>query len=57
MALDMAKVDSRSHVLVQAGAGGVGSFAIQLAKARGARVVTTCSTRNVDFCKVVAPPR
>jgi len=38
-------------VLIHAGAGGVGSFAIQLAKHLGAQVATTCSTRNVDFVR------
>ncbi|MDT2019596.1 NADP-dependent oxidoreductase [Methylocella sp. CPCC 101449] len=37
------------RVLVHAGAGGVGSFAIQIARARGAYVITTCSARNRDF--------
>lgn len=37
------------QVLIHAGAGGVGSFAIQIAKAQGAIVTTTCSARNVDF--------
>jgi NADPH:quinone reductase len=36
-------------VLIHAGAGGVGSIAIQLAKAIGAYVFTTCSSRNRDF--------
>lgn len=36
-------------VLVQAGAGGVGSFAIPLAKHLGAHVASTCSTRNVKL--------
>ena len=35
-------------VLVHGGSGGVGSFAIQLLKAWGAEVVTTCSTNNVS---------
>ena len=38
-------------VLVHAGAGGVGSMAIQLADHRGAYVATTCSTANVEFVK------
>lgn len=38
-------------VLIHAGAGGVGTVAIQLAKHLGARVVTTCSERNIDFVK------
>ncbi len=37
------------RVLVHAGSGGVGSFAIQLLKAWGAWVATTCSTRNVEL--------
>jgi NADPH:quinone reductase-like Zn-dependent oxidoreductase len=39
------------HVLITRGAGGVGSFAIQLLKAWGAYVVSTCSTRNVDYVR------
>ena len=35
------------RVLIHAGTGGVGSFAIQLMKAWGAEVATTCSTSNV----------
>jgi len=38
-------------VLVHAGAGGVGSYAIQFLKALGAEVVTTCSTKNIAFVK------
>jgi len=38
-------------VLVHAGAGGVGSMAIQLADHRGAYVATTCSTANIEFVK------
>jgi reticulon-4-interacting protein 1, mitochondrial len=38
-------------VIVPRGAGGVGSFAIQLMKAWGAHVASTCSTRNVEFVR------
>lgn len=38
-------------ILIHAGAGGVGSFAIQLAKAMGAYVFTTCSSKNYDLVK------
>jgi NADPH:quinone reductase len=38
-------------VLVHAGSGGVGGFAIQLAKRVGATVVTTCSTANADYVR------
>jgi NADPH:quinone reductase-like Zn-dependent oxidoreductase len=36
-------------VLIHGGSGGVGHFAVQFAKAKGARVITTVSTDNVDF--------
>jgi len=38
-------------ILCHAGAGGVGSFAIQLGKAFGLKVYTTCSARNLEFVK------
>lgn len=38
-------------VFIQAGSGGVGTFAIQLAKHLGATVATTTSTANVDWVK------
>lgn len=38
-------------VLIHAAAGGVGSFAVQLAKWRGARVIGTSSARNHDFLR------
>ena len=38
-------------VLVHGGSGGVGSFAIQLLKAWGASVTTTCSTDNIEFVR------
>lgn len=38
------------RILIHAGAGGVGHFAIQFAKVFGAHVVTTASTRNLEFC-------
>ena len=37
--------------LVLGGAGGTGSFAVQLLKLWGAKVAATCSTRNVDFLR------
>jgi NADPH:quinone reductase-like Zn-dependent oxidoreductase len=39
------------HVFIQAGSGGVGTFAIQLAKHHGCRISTTCSPRNADFVR------
>ncbi len=38
-------------ILIQGGAGGVASFAIQLAKHIGARVITTTSTGNIDYVR------
>ncbi|MCM0609704.1 MAG: zinc-binding dehydrogenase [Ideonella sp. WA131b] len=38
------------RVLVHAGAGGVGSFAIQLLRTWGAEVITTCSAGNAALC-------
>ena len=41
-------------MLIHAGAGGVGHIAIQLAKARGAYVITTASKSSASFLKVRA---
>jgi NADPH:quinone reductase-like Zn-dependent oxidoreductase len=49
--VDIAKVGPGMRVLIHAGAGGVGSLGIQIAKARGAHVIATCSARNTDFVK------
>jgi NADPH:quinone reductase-like Zn-dependent oxidoreductase len=38
-------------ILIHGGSGGVGHYAIQFAKAKGARVVTTVSTGNVQFAR------
>lgn len=50
-ALELARLQPGQRVMVHAGAGGVGSFAVQLAKARGLWVAATCSGRNADFVK------
>jgi NADPH:quinone reductase len=44
-----AQVAAGQTVLIHAGAGGVGSLAIQMAKAAGARVLATVSARNADL--------
>ena len=49
--VDYAGMKKNDKVLIHAGAGGVGTFAIQLAKSKGCRVATTCSTNHVDFLK------
>lgn len=48
---EFAQLKAGEKVLIQGGAGGVGLFAIQLAKLRGAHVITTTSTRNLEFVK------
>lgn len=45
------KLKPGSRVLIHAGAGGVGTFAIQIAKAFGAMVASTASTRNLDLLR------
>ena len=45
------------HVIVPRAAGGVGTFATQLAKAWGARVTAICSTRNVDLVRDLGADR
>jgi len=49
--IDTAKVSAGQTVLIHGGSGGVGSFAIQIAKARGAKVIATASTANQDLLK------
>ena len=43
------RVKKNDRVLIHAGSGGVGHFAIQIAKALGAYVITTSSAKNKDF--------
>ncbi len=49
--VEKAKLRRGQKVFIQAGSGGVGTFAIQLAKHLGARVATTTSTGNVAWVK------
>jgi NADPH:quinone reductase-like Zn-dependent oxidoreductase len=46
---DHAKLQAWERILVHGGAGAVGTFCIQLARHRGAKVIATASTRNVGF--------
>lgn len=50
---DKGQVASGMSVLVNGASGGVGSFAVQIAKARGADVTGVCSTRNVERVKSI----
>ena len=48
---EFGNVCTGQSVLIQAGAGGIGSVAIPLAKHLGARVYVTTSTRNIDYVR------
>lgn len=49
--VEKANLKKGQKVFIQAGSGGVGTFAIQLAKHLGATVATTTSTANIDLVK------
>ncbi|PYJ19329.1 MAG: NADPH:quinone reductase [Verrucomicrobia bacterium] len=49
--IDTAKLSAGETVLIHGGSGGVGTFAIQIAKGRGAKVIATASTANQDLLK------
>lgn len=46
---EVAELESGQKILIHAGAGGVGHFAVQFALERGAHVIATASDRNRDF--------
>lgn len=48
---DRFRLAAMDVVLIHAGAGGVGGFAVQLAKRRGATVIATCSEPNFDHVR------
>ena len=54
---DVAKVKPGQKVFVEAGSGGLGTFAIQLAKALGAEVATTTSAENVEWVRKLGADR
>ena len=49
--IEIARLKKGQKVFIQAGSGGVGTFAIQLAKHLGAFVATTTSTTNIELVK------
>jgi NADPH:quinone reductase-like Zn-dependent oxidoreductase len=49
--IEIAKLKKGQKILIHAGSGGAGTFAIQLAKHVGATVATTTSTANLEFVK------
>ena len=48
---DRGQRQRQRKVFINGGSGGVGTFGIQIAKAMGCHVVTSCSTGNVELCK------
>ena len=48
---DQGKVQPGQRVLVNGASGGVGTFAIQIAKSSGAKVTGVCSTRNIELVR------
>jgi NADPH:quinone reductase-like Zn-dependent oxidoreductase len=48
---DTARLSAGQKILIHAAAGGVGSFAVQLAKWKGAHVIGTASTRNQPYLR------
>jgi len=55
--LKRGKLKANDKILIHAGSGGVGSFAIQYAKSIGAYVYTTTSTDNVEWVKALGADR
>ncbi|MGB5370996.1 MAG: NAD(P)-dependent alcohol dehydrogenase, partial [Flavobacteriaceae bacterium] len=47
------KLKEGESVLINGSSGGVGHFAVQIAKAYGAHVTAVCSCRNIDFVKSI----
>jgi NADPH:quinone reductase-like Zn-dependent oxidoreductase len=50
---DVGKIRSGQQVLINGAAGGVGTFAVQIAKAHGAIVTAVCSSRNIEMVRSI----
>jgi NADPH:quinone reductase-like Zn-dependent oxidoreductase len=54
---DHGKVQAGQTVLINGASGGIGTFAVQIAKALGADVTGVCSTRNIDLVRSIGADR
>jgi NADPH:quinone reductase-like Zn-dependent oxidoreductase len=50
---DFGRIQASQHVLINGASGGVGTFAVQIAKAFGAEVTAVCSSRSVEMARSI----